>query len=107
MFLSNIITLWSNTAAEAGHLILRRVRWAAVNDSQRRHASCAKIGIIASLQIFRSELSKPIGRGHPAIHREVAAGDKRAIRPHQQGADGAHLVRVPARPAAEISSIRR
>ena len=42
---------------------------------------------------FRSEFTEPVGCCDPSIHEEVAAGDERPIRPHQESADSADLIR--------------
>src|SRR5271157_109305 len=43
--------------------------------------------------LFWSEISKPIGRRHSTIHEEVASGDERTFRPHEESTDGSDFVR--------------
>src|SRR5277367_6623217 len=45
------------------------------------------------MPLLRSEFAEPISRRYSAIEEEVAAGDKRAIRPHEECADRSDLVR--------------
>src|SRR5438309_1639910 len=65
------------------------------------------IFIASSLRLFRGQFAEPIGRRHPAIHEEVAAGAKPAVRTHEQCATFPTSSGVPVRPAAETSIMRR
>ena len=46
---------------------------------------------MASGRSARGKLAVEVGRGHAAIHQEVATGDERAVRAHQQSGDGGDL----------------
>ena len=41
---------------------------------------------------FRSEIPVPIGGGHSAIHKKVAASDEPTAPAHEQRGDSSHLV---------------
>lgn len=45
---------------------------------------------------LRSQCAVPVGSRDAAIHEKVAAGAKRAIRPHQESANSPHLIRRAA-----------
>jgi len=45
------------------------------------------------ISLLWSEFAEPISRRYSAIHEEVAAGDKRAVRPHEERTDSSDLVR--------------
>ena len=55
---------------------------------------------------------EPVGRRHAAIHQEVAAGNERAVRPHQQRRDISDFIRAcqpvsPGSPRSCAGSPRR
>src|SRR5277367_6374737 len=44
------------------------------------------------LRSFRCEFAVPIGGRDSAVHQEIAAGDKRSVRAHEERADGSYLI---------------
>ena len=64
---------------------------------ERISKSC-RLSASTAPRSLRSEFAVPVGSGHAAVHEEVAAGDERAIRAHEQRADGSDLVRSAGAP---------
>ena len=59
-------------------------------------------------RLFRGEVAEPVGGGDAAIHEEIAAGDERSVRAHEQGTDVADLVGGTGSPdGAELGSCAR
>src|SRR5208337_3713971 len=44
------------------------------------------------MALLWSEFAEPISRRYSAIHEEIAAGDKRALRTHEKCADSSYFV---------------
>lgn len=49
--------------------------------------------LLSFISSFWREFAEPISRRDAAIHEKVAARDKRAVWPHEEGANGSDLVR--------------
>ncbi len=47
---------------------------------------------------LRSEFAEPVGSRDSAVHEKVAAGNERAVRPHQKSGNGPHLIRCTTPP---------
>lgn len=63
---------------------------------------------IADGGLLGGEVAVPVRCGDPATHQEITAGNKYALRPHQQRADRIDLIRrTTASGGAQVDPARR